>query len=290
MIDLRTKVTARLDRYHILPNEKLGQHFLINDAALEEMINGVDDTDVVIEVGPGLGQLTERLCDKAYKVIAIEIDRDFYRCLKDLERSNPNLELIFKDFLKINLENIIRDARLEHKNIKIVSSLPYHITEPFLNKVAKYAIPMTLMVGEKFARLALNDDPGNNFFSELSYLCSSFFEVIQRKQISRSFFVPEPGTDSVILEFKPKTKIGIKDYISQRIIVGQKHGPLIKSALVNALISYHKGKEQKVLTKNMAREIVGKLNLSDELLNKPFSQLKNEEVRLLASCLDTIEG
>lgn len=248
----------------------LGQHFIVDPKILKIMTSPINRNDTVIEIGAGPGTLTSLLAKKAKKVIAIEIDKRFETILKKIQKNHNNIQIIIGDALDQNFS----------KATYIISNLPYNITEPFLNKLAGYKnLKARLMVGQKFATHALISDPLDPNFTELSFLCSSFFEVRKIAKVPKVYFNPVPKTDSLIIDLKPKKG----SPIAQNLFLSQTKGSKIKNFLMNGFILLNKK-----TTKNEARKMVSSLNLPIEILEKSFSQLNNDEVRLLASKLQEI--
>ena len=113
-----------LQQYHLRPNKRLGQHFLISQKVLQKIIQtaNLSKNDIVLEIGPGLGILTQELAQKAKKVIAIEKDERMVEILKDVLGDYKNVEIIQGDILK---------EKLQITNYKIVANIPYYLTSPF---------------------------------------------------------------------------------------------------------------------------------------------------------------
>ncbi len=288
MNNLKIDIEKIAKQYGILPDYLLGQHFVADGGFLNKMTLGVDDRTVVIEVGPGLGQLTEVLSRRAKKVIAIEVDTRFRLPLIQLQKKFKNIELVFDNALSNVVEDIISRERKLNNKVYVVSNLPYHITEPFINKLAKIEdVGATLMVGKKFGYQARINNPEDLQFSELSYICKSFFSIEKISDVPKDTFWPVPKTDSVILKFIPKPINGY-DFLGRFLILGQKHNTLIKNALMNALVELNKSKGINT-TKNQARIIINGLEMSQEILNKSFSQLNNDGVRTLASSINALQ-
>lgn len=253
-------------------NPNLGQHFINDPRILAVMASPVNRNDTVIEIGAGLGTLTELLAKRAKKVIAIETDKKFEPILQKLKRKYKNLEIIIGNALDLNFGK----ANL------LISNLPYNITEPFLNKLASYKnLKARIMVGEKFASHSLVTNPKDQNFTELSFLCSSFFNVEEITKVSKELFNPKPRTGSVVLDLTPKKGMSI----AQNLFLSQTKGSKIKNFLMNGLILL-----EKKLTKNEARKIIDDLNLPKEVLEKSFAQLNNSEVRLLAEKLQSLNS
>ena len=146
MENLYNKTKFILKKYNISANKSLGQNFLINDSVVNKIVESAEITknDLVIEIGPGLGNLTEFLLEKAGKVIAIELDQRMLEILNDRFSLYDNFEIINEDVLKVNLNELIsKNKNSEIKNAKIVANLPYYITTPIIMKLLEENDSMT---------------------------------------------------------------------------------------------------------------------------------------------------
>lgn len=191
--------------------KRLGQNFLIDPACIDAILetSNITKDDVVVEIGPGLGFVTERLVEVAKKVIAVELDEDAIRELEKIDADN--LEIIHADILKIDLSQF-------GKNIKIVANIPYYITTPILahllgeiddleNKNRQSISQVTLMVQYEVAkRIVANEKSQAKEFGLLSIL-SQFWAAPEliRKVVARSFF-PSPKVDSAIIRLDVREK------------------------------------------------------------------------------------
>ena len=186
----------------------LGQHFLKNKTILEEMARSgeISKKDVVLEVGPGLGSLTEILAARAKKVIAVEKDRELIPYLQDKFRNYKNVKISHGDILKIKT--------LKLKNYKIVANLPYYITSRFLrlfltNTECWLCQPklMVLMVQKEVAERILARDKKESLLS-LSVKAYAKAEIIRR--VSKNFFSPPPKVDSAIIKITPFSPLKVR--------------------------------------------------------------------------------
>ena len=134
-----------LHKYKIQANKSLGQNFLVDDNVIDEIIrsSNIDKQDLIIEIGPGLGVLTNRLLQESNNVIAVELDKRMVNILQDRfilnisGQAESKLEIINEDILKINLNQLIEEKRsqTEIKQVKIVANLPYYISTPIIMKL-----------------------------------------------------------------------------------------------------------------------------------------------------------
>ena len=180
--------------------KKFGQNFLIDTNTVEKIAKiACDEKLTTIEIGPGLGALTEQLLKQSKNVIAYEIDKDMYELLKN-NLKDDNLEVILKDFLDADL-SIYKDR------INICSNLPYYVTTPILFKIFESDLDInkiTVMV-QKEVGDRLNAKVGSEDYGALSIEVQYLFDVKLEMNISKNVFYPQPNVDSAIITFVPKT-------------------------------------------------------------------------------------
>jgi 16S rRNA (adenine1518-N6/adenine1519-N6)-dimethyltransferase len=202
-----------LESYSIKPVEKLGQHFLVDKRVIEILSNSVIFGSKVIEVGSGIGHVTEALAQRAGSVIGIEIDRRFQPILESVQQRNPRIRFIFGDVLRIGFKSLIgRDEEAQ-----IVANLPFHITEPFMYKLIDLPIAnAVLMLGDNVAR-EFQEQETDMGFGKLSLLCQTFFESRILARVPKEAFNPRSRTNAVIIELVPREKREIQanpaDYV-----------------------------------------------------------------------------
>jgi len=182
----------------IRPLKKLGQNFLISKTVLNKIIKAADlkKTDIVLEIGPGIGALTKELAKKAGKVIAIEKDIKMIEILKKTLKDFNNIEIIHADILKFNLDAKNLDAR----RYKVVSNLPYYITSPVIKKFLECDNPptqMLLMVQKEVAQRICAKPPRMNLLA-VSVQFYSQPKIIS--YVSKNCFWPRPKIDSAIIK------------------------------------------------------------------------------------------
>lgn len=282
-------VTSRLDQIHIRPNEQLGQHFLVDKTSIDSLVEIVELGSLVIEVGPGVGQLTERLAEKASKVISVEIDERYKPILSGITREHRNIQVIYGDAISLDWRNLIKDNKAGTNGTQIVASLPYHITEPFLHKIAVLPIQdATLVVGNRLGRAVQAVDESDPEFSQRTLLVQTFFDAEILGEIKKQDFFPVPRTDSVIIRLTPKQedyfKDSKRDYILRRLFLTSSHSPLVKNCIKEALIQF----DGASLTQNQARGIIASFGIAESVLNKSFEQLNNTELGILSRSLRSL--
>lgn len=187
----------------IFPKKRLGQHFLVDRNILDKVIRTAEVTkeDVVLEVGPGLGEMTFGLSQKAKRVIAIEIDSKLVDQLRIKFEDIPNLEIVQGDILKYDFSPLFQKAG---RPMKVVANLPYQISTPllfrFLEEREKFSSLLLMLQKEVAQRLIAS--PGNKEYGPLSIFVQRVSEVSIRFFIKPIAFFPPPKVDSALVEIR----------------------------------------------------------------------------------------
>lgn len=202
------ELRAFLDRLGIRPKKSLSQNFLIDKNILDKILilADVKEGDLVVEVGPGPGALTEQLLAKGAKVIAIEKDAVY---AKELERFDGNLKVYCEDVLEVDW-NAILDGL---PKAKVVANLPYHITTPILTALApKNALftSLTVMVQDEVAK-RFTGKPGTKDFGSITVYLEYFSKIQYGFKISPNSFYPPPKVHSAIVHFQLEKRFPVKD-------------------------------------------------------------------------------
>lgn len=225
--------------------KRLGQNFLIDGDIIQCIINeaNLNEDDTVIEIGSGLGFVTEQLVKYAGMVIAIELDEDMIKQLDKIEADN--LEIIHKDILKTDISELAKE-----KKVKIVANIPYYITSPILahllgeiddlnNKNRESISEIILMVQEEVAiRMAANERSENKAFGLLTVLSQFWAECRIFKKVHSKCFFPAPKVNSALIKLKVRNKplLDLSDYEHFRKTIRggfSARRKNIKNALVN---------------------------------------------------------
>ena len=272
-----------MKKYNIKANKSLGQNFLIDDNVIEKIIEGsnVCKDDLIIEIGPGLGTLTEVLLEKAHKVISIELDKKMIKILEDRFKLYNNFELLHNDVLKVNLNEIIQKEKKDSniKNVKIVANLPYYITTPIIMKLLEEQLDLnsiTVMVQKEVAD-RLIETPGGKNTGAITYSVFYYATSESILEVSNTSFIPEPDVASEVikLDIRKTPPVNVKDKnVMFRIIkcaFMQRRKTLLNS-LTNTKVFLNKDEGIKILNKlNLSENIrPEKLSLQD------FANITNE--------------
>jgi 16S rRNA (adenine1518-N6/adenine1519-N6)-dimethyltransferase len=199
------RTTALLRRSGIRIKKNLGQHFLIDEEILELIVSTAELTgrDIIVEIGPGLGVLTEELCRRAGRVIAVEIDNRLAIKLNRRLSEYHNLTVINGDILKISLPGLFTEAGIISSGFKVVANLPYYITSPVLRHFLESDLKpemMVVMVQKEVAE-EIAARPGKMSLLSLGIQLYGQAEIIKR--VPAECFYPEPAVDSALLKIVP---------------------------------------------------------------------------------------
>lgn len=189
-----------------------GQNFLVDPRVLARIVAAaaLKEEDVVLEIGPGIGTLTRELALRAGRVVAVELEKTFLPALAETLAGLPQVEVIWGDALRVNFYTL-----LGGKPYKIVASLPYYLTSPFLGKVLENGYCPELMVllvqAEVAARLTAL--PGSKAYGALSLLVQYYTRPFYLGKVSRAAFLPRPQVDSALvkLEVLPEPAVKVRD-------------------------------------------------------------------------------
>lgn len=264
--------------------KRLGQNFLINGDVIQAIIEYADiqPDDTVIEIGPGVGFVTEQLVKHAQKVIAIELDEEAVKELEKLEADN--LEIIHKDILKTDLSELCEDK------IKIVANIPYYITSPIIahllgevddlnNRNRNKITDIILMVQEEVARrMTADENSPAKQYGLLTILSQFWAEVELLKLVGRKSFYPAPKVNSALVKLTVREKplLDLSDYTHFRKTVKAGFSQRRKN-IKNCLVSNGFSKEnvKNALAKLGLDENIRGEKLSIEMFGKLSEELKN---------------
>lgn len=202
MISSKKYVDMTLKNNHLVANKSLGQNFLINNDIVKATINALDlkKDDEVLEIGPGLGALSEQILSNDCYLTAIEIDKNMVDILENTFSDNKKFTIVNQDILKFDIADFINHKT---KKIKIVSNLPYYITSQILNKIILSDLDFDCfiaMMQKEVGKKIIN--PTRKDLNPLQVILQMEYEVSIIKYVSKNDFLPRPEVDSIILSFK----------------------------------------------------------------------------------------
>lgn len=194
-----------LQKYNFNFQKKFGQNFLINTGVLEDIIDAaeVTDEDMVLEIGPGIGTMTQYLCENARQVIAVEIDTNLIPILKDTLSAYDNVRIINDDILKVDINELAREYN-DGRPIKVVANLPYYITTPIIMGLFESHVPIesiTVMVQKEVAD-RMQAGPGTKDYGALSLAVQYYSKPQIVVNVPPSCFMPQPKVGSTVISLR----------------------------------------------------------------------------------------
>ncbi len=272
-MDILEETRYIMKKYNIRANKSLGQNFLINNEVVENIVNSseISKSDMVIEIGPGLGTLTKYLLEKAGKVLCVELDTKMIKILQDRFGLYDNFELINADILKVNLNEIISENKKEGKieNVKIVANLPYYITTPIIMKLLEEKLDIksiTVMIQKEVAD-RLIETPGGKNTGAITHTVYYYCESEKIMEVPNSSFIPEPEVTSEVikLNLRDKTAVDIENTKVMFMIIKSAFMQRRKT-LLNALTN-----TKVFINKEEGIQILKKLNLNENVRAEELS-------------------
>ena len=195
-----------LKKYGLTMKKSLGQNFLVDPNILTNMLTAgeIDKETVVIEIGPGIGALTERLAQEAKQVIAFEVDRRLEPILKNELAAYDNVEIIFQDILEAHLPELFADRFEPTDRIVLVANLPYYITTPIIMNFIEANLPVDayVMMMQKEVAERMTASPGSKNYGSLTVAIDYYTEAEISFIVPRTVFVPQQNVDSAVLRLK----------------------------------------------------------------------------------------
>lgn len=188
----------------IRPQHKLGQNFLTDTRVLDAIVeaSGAGPDDLVLEIGPGLGTLTQRLASAAGRVLAIELDRNLVRILeKTVIEAHPNVEVVQGDAARIDLHELLTERLEPGARAKVAANLPYYITTPLVMRLLEEELPLdtiVVMVQREVADRMISP-PGSKEYGALSVAVQYYTEPRIVAKVSKGAFLPPPEVDSAVV-------------------------------------------------------------------------------------------
>lgn len=196
------KTIEIIKKYEFAFQKKFGQNFLIDDHVLNKIIVAADvnSEDIVLEIGPGIGTMTQYLAENAKKVIAVEIDKKLIPILEDTLSAYDNVTVINQDILKLDFEQFFKE-HAQGQPIKVVANLPYYITTPIIMQLFESGLPienMTVMVQKEVA-LRMQAKPGTKEYGALSLAVQYYATPYIAANVPANCFMPRPKVGSAVI-------------------------------------------------------------------------------------------
>ncbi len=223
--DIATPVRTQeiLKKFGFSFKKSLGQNFLIDTNILKRIVDHANLTEKsgAIEIGPGIGALTEQLARNSEKVVAFEIDQRLLPILKETLAPYPNTTIIHEDVLKANVKEVIEEQFTGIEDIMVVANLPYYVTTPIIMKLLEEKLPIRgivcMLQKEVADRIAAK--PGGKEYGSLSIAVQYYTEAETVMVVPKTVFMPQPNVDSAVIRLtvreKPIVKVRNEDFFFQ---------------------------------------------------------------------------
>lgn len=191
-----------LQKHHFSIQKKYGQNFLVDTHVLEKIMDAAEITkeDCVVEIGPGIGTMTQYLAERAKEVAAVEIDRNLIPILEETLADYQNVTILNEDILKVDLNRLVQEKN-EGRPVKVVANLPYYITTPIIMALFENRVPLksiTIMVQKEVAD-RMQVGPGTKDYGALSLAVQYYAKPEIVAQVPPNCFIPRPGVGSAVI-------------------------------------------------------------------------------------------
>jgi len=214
--DIATPIRTKeiLNKYGFSFKKSLGQNFLIDTNILKKIVSFADLTEDsgAIEIGPGIGALTEQLARTSKKVVAFEIDQRLLPILKDTLSPYPNVNIIHKDVLEADVAEVITEEFAEITDVMVVANLPYYVTTPIIMKLLEEHLPIRGIVCmlQKEVADRISARPGTKDYGSLSIAVQYYTEAETVMIVPKTVFVPQPNVDSAVIRLTKREQPAVK--------------------------------------------------------------------------------
>jgi 16S rRNA (adenine1518-N6/adenine1519-N6)-dimethyltransferase len=248
---LRTK--AILEKYGFSFKKSLGQNFLIDTNILNRIVDHAElgEGSGAVEIGPGIGALTEQLAKRAKKVVAFEIDQRLLPILNDTLSPYPHVEVFHQDILKADVSTVLQETMGEIEDVMVVANLPYYVTTPIIMKLLEEQLPirgMVVMLQKEVAE-RISAKPGTKEYGSLSIAVQYYTQAEVVMIVPRTVFVPQPNVDSAVIRLlkREEPAVKVKDESFFFSVVRASFSQRRKTILNNLISSLENGKEKKAV-------------------------------------------
>nr|MDH3098081.1 16S rRNA (adenine(1518)-N(6)/adenine(1519)-N(6))-dimethyltransferase RsmA [Bacillus velezensis] len=282
--DIATPIRTKeiLKKYGFSFKKSLGQNFLIDTNILDRIVDHAEITDRtgVIEIGPGIGALTERLAKRAKKVVAFEIDQRLSPILNDTLSPYDNVTIIHQDVLKADVKSVIEEQFQDCDEIMVTANLPYYVTTPIIMKLLEEHLPLKgiVVMPQKEVAERMAADPSSKEYGSLSIAVQFYTEAKTVMTVPKTVFVPQPNVDSAVIRLLlrdgPAVDVDNEPFFFQ--LIKASFAQRRKTLLNNLVNNLPGGKEKKAQIEEVLQEtnIDGKRR-GESLSIEEFALLSN---------------
>jgi 16S rRNA (adenine1518-N6/adenine1519-N6)-dimethyltransferase len=284
--DIATPVRTRaiLEKYGFSFKKSLGQNFLIDTNILKKIVSFADlsENSGAIEIGPGIGALTEQLARSSKKVVAFEIDQRLLPILNDTLSPYTNVKVIHKDVLEANVQSMMEEEFQGIEDVMVVANLPYYVTTPIIMKLLEEHLPIRGIVCmlQKEVADRISAKPGTKEYGSLSIAIQYYTEAETVMIVPKTVFVPQPNVDSAVIRLtkrsQPAVNVKDEDFFFQ--VTKASFAQRRKTILNNLTSQLPEGKQKK-------EEILAALSASEVEPTRRGETLSLEEFGMLSDQL-----
>lgn len=283
--DIATPIRTQqiMAKYNLKVKKSLGQNFLIDPNILRKIVGQAKLTkkSAAIEIGPGIGALTEHLAREAGKVLAFEIDQRLLPVLDDTLSPYDNISIVHADILKTDVQAAIDNELADYDDIVVVANLPYYVTTPIILKLLLEKLPIRSMVVmlQKEVAERITAKPGTKAYGSLSIAIQYYTQAEMALTVPKSVFLPQPNVDSAVI-LMTKREVPEVEVIDEDFFFSVTRGSFVqrrKTILNNLQVAMPLGKEKKeLILKALAEAGIDPTRRGETLSIKEFGLLADK--------------
>ncbi|HSO57298.1 MAG TPA: 16S rRNA (adenine(1518)-N(6)/adenine(1519)-N(6))-dimethyltransferase RsmA [Paenisporosarcina sp.] len=271
-----------LKKYGFSFKKSLGQNFLIDPNVLHNIVShaGLTKESAAIEIGPGIGALTEHLARTAGHVVAFEIDQRLLPVLEDTLSPYDNVEIIHSDILKVNVSEMMKEKLADYKDVMVVANLPYYVTTPILTKLLMEKLPIRGMIVMMQKEVAdrITAKPSTKAYGSLSIAIQYYMKAEIAMMVPKTVFIPQPNVDSAVIKLTrydtPPVSVLDEDFLFfvSRSSFAQRRKTIINN--LQSQLSHGKEKKELILAA-LAEANIDPTRRGETLSIQEFGKLAN---------------
>lgn len=262
---------AVLQKYDFQFKKQFGQNFLVDLHVLGKILRAAEigSEDVCLEIGPGIGSLTQLMGEAAQRVISVEIDNRLIPLLEENLAAYDNIEIVNSDFMELDLPTFFEEKAID-RPVKVVANLPYYITTPIIMGLFESGVPLdsiTVMVQEEVAK-RMQAKPGTKDYGALSLAVQYYAEPTIAAYVPQNCFIPRPGVGSAVIHLKRRRELPVETKDEKlmfkliRAAFGQRRKTLVNSV---------SGSPELTVSKDQMLEALAKAGISEKIRGEALS-------------------
>ena len=262
---------AVLQKYDFQFKKQFGQNFLVDLHVLGKILRAAEigSEDVCLEIGPGIGSLTQLMGEAAKRVISVEIDNRLIPLLEENLAAYDNIEIVNSDFMELDLPTFFEEKAID-RPVKVVANLPYYITTPIIMGLFESGVPLdsiTVMVQEEVAK-RMQARPGTKDYGALSLAVQYYAEPTIAAYVPQNCFIPRPGVGSAVIHLKRRRELPVETKDEKlmfkliRAAFGQRHKTLVNSV---------SGSPELTVSKDQILTALAKAGISEKIRGEALS-------------------